>query len=374
MFVHPRDTLTIYRSDQHDQTEYYEIRKRNVAMDLPITFEGITNPATVMAIPDTGADVNAISSALARKLGLKVDMSIQTELRIINGTSMLCAGITTATCRFGKSPESDSETLRCTFHVVREMASALIMSRQFLQETQTLTHYRHRLVQSVLSISNLFSIRSLGCTQERVMCTLDGKDVQALADSGSDVDAMSLAYATKSGFIIEPKEEWVMFANRTVKRIQGICTLQLAVGFGAKRLQMHEFSGDEEDSDANLHLGSAHKGSTTSMDATLQPSKIKRPGTFRSVIYTTFPVLEDIEVDVIVGMSSLESLDVYTLHTDCLMIEELKTGSLNQINRISLLGPLEQKLRKISRAWLLRRQPKSITTTRKFLRWRRELY
>ncbi len=52
----------------------------------------------------------------------------------------------------------------------------------------------------------------------------------------SRFDLILLQYATERGFRIEENESWLIFADGTTTRTCGIFRVQLAAGFGAKKL------------------------------------------------------------------------------------------------------------------------------------------
>lgn len=353
---HRQESHAGYHQDNHDlqdqssRVEYRQVEKMNVFFLLPITFDSAPNPASVMAIPDTAADINAISLKMAQRLGLSFESQHEMMIRLINGKPAECCGVVEVTCRFGKLLDADPGEMRCTFYVFRKMASPLIMSHEFLENTNTLTLFRKRLVQRTCSgLSQFPLVQSLGDTQEVLLCSLNGENVEALPDTGSDVDVLSLTFAEGRGLVIEPKETWIMFVDKTVKKSCGICVLELAAGHGAKKLSKeNDMESKNKKRRTEVNLGQEKVPMQSR-------SKDRSWGTssFRDVIYCEFYILEDIEIDVLISAASLESLQVYTRHTDCL-IKRAPRRKTSQMNRIILLGPIEKMYRRISCSWLSR--------------------
>jgi len=334
------------------QAKYCMVPKEDAIIFLPITFENIRSPATVLAIPDTGADVNVICSDLAQELGFDIRVVANMDLQLPNGKSVRSYGVATASWRFAKSAADCSQMLECTFRVVRKVASPLILCRDFLKQTQTMTLHRDRLLKRACPNMQFPSVRALGDVQERFHCSLDGENVQALADSGSDVDLISLKYATKRGFRVEPGKSWLMFADRSVVRTRGTFRAQLTAGFDGIRLPSAlplptvAASNTQPTDDRN-----SSSGCLVSPSVEVEAS--------RKVIETDFHVLEDLRLDAIIGMASLEALAVYTHEPECLVAEESWDEESTELNRIMLIPSLKKRYEEIAQAWRARnREPR----------------
>jgi hypothetical protein len=315
---------------------------------LPITFENIWNPATILATPDTGADVNVISSDLAKELGFDIRTAVRMDLRLPNGKKVESHRIVTAIGRFAISAAGYSDTLICNFRVAQKMVSPLILCRDFLQQTQTMTLHSERLLKRPCSYLQIPRVRALGDVQERFHCSLDGENVKALADTGSDVDLISLQYAAKRGFQIEPKQNWLMFADGSVVPTQGTFRAQLAAGFGATRLPIAPVL-------PTVAALSSEKSTTSSQTPSehLEPPDIEVEDG-QSVIETEFHVVKDLRLDAIVGMASLESLAVYTQHAECLVDQSPEDEEHVELNRIMLIPDIIKRYKEITQTWRTR--------------------
>lgn len=346
-----------------ESVEYQLVPKEDVLLALPLTFEDVPSAATVMAVPDTGADVNVISVDLASRMGLEIESINDTELRLPNGAAVQCCGIIRATVRFGKLLVSVLRKLACTIYVVPKLASPLIICRDFLDKTRTMSLHRERLVRLPRLAGLIPGMRTLGSKHEHLLCSLEGGDIEALADSGSDVDFVSLAYVQKRGFSFKHKEGWVMFADRTIGRTCGILHAQLTVGFGGETVGRDCLVHNDVDAQGHAavvdeptveHVRNNDSAIDATSSATRTKNESKKTNKIRKVIRSQFHILEGMSFDVVVGIGSLESLEVYTKHTEHLVMRERQESEAPGLNRIILLGALEQKLRQIARVWLMR--------------------
>lgn len=293
---------------------------------------------------------------MARKLGLEVN-PIDAGAVIASGNYARCCGITRAWCRFGKTYDTEPDEFHCTFYVFRRLASPLIMCRSFLLSTKTLTTFLQRLVRIQAFIPVVPIIGALGETEDRLLCSVDGHDVEALPDSGADVDVMSLRYADSHGLVINPSDFWVMFADRTVRRVLGTVTAQLTVGHGAKKVvsSVTKSMDTIESTQSSIEVpGRKNRDSGTGTKPT-SSTQMTNASSIRQILESTFYVLADITVDVIIGTESLETLEVYMRHSAAFVkhVPPEKVQERPSLNRIVLLSSIEQKLRQISRSWVL---------------------
>lgn len=345
---HREHVTEIARDYQEEENtiRYRSVQKKNILFGLPITFESICNPATVMAVPDTGADENIISLDLALDLGLEIDFDekYKTKFEMINKTFTRCCGFARALCGFGTTSHLGPNGLSCDFRVSETTVSPLIMSRRFLMATHTLSKYRHRLVSLAKSMRQLPCIRSLGQSTQRLMCSIDGEDAQAFPDSGSDVDVISHSYALQRNFTITPTNARIMLADGSIENAVGTCIGNLAVGSGFKMTEEVEIP--------SLGKNQSESRNVDQPELDLCPVPVNNPLStpenqkYRNVITTTFYVLHDISIDVLLGGASLESLQVYTHHQDQFVTPSSRDTNNSSLHRIVLLGKMGKILRR----------------------------
>ena len=174
--------------------------------DLPMIIKG----REVRAQHDTGAEGgNFIDEKLARELGLRLrqEKSDCKPFSMGNGKIIRAIGRVRADCAFSKEP---STTMKCWFYVFKTLESPLIMGSQFLEKTQTLSKFAHRLADRLPCSTPMPSVCLIGSTQQakrRLAAFIDDRPTHINADSGSHLDLMSSSYARKYGYTIDKRIE-----------------------------------------------------------------------------------------------------------------------------------------------------------------------
>lgn len=310
------------------------IKSSDRVCGLPITFEGSSGPASVMAIPDTGAAVNVMSLDLASHLGLRVDWDTEdkTELKLLDGTTATSTATVKAFCWFARTFHTEAPRMRCVFFVLLSLASDLIMSAAFLEEIETFTKFRNRLIELALKSSNLLKIRSIGRMRQRVQCCVDGGNVLAIADSGSDVDILSLSYASKRSLRWQTTTDIVELADGSTRKACGKVVAQLSLGMDAKLLSV-------ETPDCSMELDG-----TIAIDSKEPATESQLAGGLVChVLQTTFYILDGIVVDALVGGRSSESLRLYTEHAEALTSRADEDLQDDTLYRIGLVGKIRTR-------------------------------
>ncbi|EON69968.1 hypothetical protein W97_09233 [Coniosporium apollinis CBS 100218] len=248
-----------------------------------------------MSCPDTGSEENIISQDLAQSLGLAIsdDLADGRFFELANGNKVQSVGCVQASCRF-VSELSASPNLVCIFYVFRNVATDLVMGRKFLDETETLTAHRERLVRLSRRVPGPLRVRAV-CATQQVICKLAGKMVSAIADSGSELNLMSPEFACEQGYVVEEGEEVIMFADGSLAYTSGVAYVSLSVD-----------------------LRDVH-----------------------GAVTTAFYLLRDLICDVLIGEDTLEDFEVFTTHQDALRIG-LYDAVVSRVNRIIHMGPVER--------------------------------
>lgn len=162
-----------------------------------LTAEGAVNGYSVNAIPDTGASCNLVSSSLARRLGFEPPSALSekhTGLRLANGKTIMSAGAINALWTFAHDPERH---WTITFQVISDFAHDIVLGSEFLAASGTMNQHRARLSKTPRPswATSLLFTSSIGSVSQRLQGTIDGITVQALADSGSESNLVSLSFA-----------------------------------------------------------------------------------------------------------------------------------------------------------------------------------
>ena len=211
-------------SSFEDMAPSRSIRK----VDLPIIIQG----STFISRPDSGSEENIIAADLVSKLDVKMDFAPEhcKEFRIANGRSVWALGRIMVNCTFAKDR---SVELRCIFYVFQTLTSALIMGMPFLDETETLVKHQHRLQPRSIPSFRPIQISSLNSPRKRLYCLVDSQPKLANADTGSEIDVMSLDYALKRGFpmtAVGLSSSTVQFADGSTSELVGKVRVLIVLG------------------------------------------------------------------------------------------------------------------------------------------------
>ncbi|KAL3443790.1 E1-E2 ATPase-domain-containing protein [Aspergillus insuetus] len=195
-----------------------------------------TDETEVDAIPDTGADENAISSACAHHLGIKVERDLSPKsnsptFRLANGRVIESCGVASvASLTFAKGDNSWKRSKDpVLFRVFDALAVPMIIGRGFLEETETLTRHTDRLERVVVATSPASSsvprVLHMNFAKERMLCCVNGVPVYANADTGAEMNLASPEWAARhAGTTIQKPGrgyEEVMLADGSRARILG---------------------------------------------------------------------------------------------------------------------------------------------------------
>lgn len=112
----------------------------------------------VDALPDTGAQCNLISSHLAEKAGLVPSEGTQLAIRLPTGKQVLSSG--SVKIPFSFLGEANEYMLE--FWVIPGCKSDLILSRRFLDATETLTKFTHRITTTTRKEASRYRLNLLG--------------------------------------------------------------------------------------------------------------------------------------------------------------------------------------------------------------------
>lgn len=283
-----------------------EPERRRTRDVLPIKISGNTDSLEVKTCPDSGSDENIISLDLVRRLGLDIqkDQSGQEPMHfsIANGKIIEAIGQVAASCAF-VGPASDDSVFQCIFHVFSSLAVSAIMGMQFLRQTETLGRHKDRLVKEVVPSMQALQVKSIGRSKQSLVCRFDSYVGWANADTGSDLDLVSSEFARSRGFAIEPACEKLEFADCSVGFTTGVIRAPFTVGH----------MSDED--------GFLPHGMTMSLD-----------------VY----VLEDLTVDILLGQSTVENLDIFGSYAESFVpsIPQLGQSDVNIIRHIGVLEHL----------------------------------
>ncbi|KAI1170120.1 hypothetical protein F4777DRAFT_595490 [Nemania sp. FL0916] len=279
-------------------------RKQRRRYGLPIIISSDTDAVQIMTCPDSGSDENIISLELVNRLGLKIHDSGREirEFSLANGKIIEAVGQVTAQCSFGAGPPSDVSILDCIFHVFQSLAVPVIIGMQFLEQTETLSKHRDRLVEQIIPSMQALRVNSVGKPRKHLICRLDTHVGCASADTGSDLDLISLGFARSRAFNIEPGLEQLEFADCSLGYTSGVIKASFSVG--------------------NL-------------------SDVNGFSPYGGVVDLEFYILEGLNTDILVGQDTIDELDVFSLHTEFFIPSISKLGE-SDVNIIRHIGTVER--------------------------------
>ena len=287
--------MTHYDSSQSQNSSARLITLESKSrMKLPMVINGSTIPARA----DSGSEENIISWSLVQDLRVVDLVKVhQQKFRLGNGRIIHAIGQVTLDCAFFMNPDVQ---LSCSFYVFWSLITPLIMGMSFLDETETLSKHKNRLVdESWIPCPQICSINN---PKRLLRCTVGGHLTMANADTGSDINLIWLGYAEAKGFNITPvNHSWdkIQFANGDVAPLAGKVTLLVRLG----PLGMTEYSVD-------------------------------------------FYVLDDLTCDLLFGGDFLIETDAFRTYKDVFEVTDL--NDIAELNTIVWLGSIERLLAKFS--------------------------
>lgn len=160
---------------------------------------GFLDGQFITAFPDNASARNLVSHEFAKRNRLNVNSSAKGKLQTAAGSKVNTLG--TVTVPFQFSGELDIHMQE--FHVLPRCLYDVILGSPFLRMTKTFTHFAHRIVKKLRSVSSKLRVCFTGSPQQMLAGWADGESTLALPDTGSDVCLMSLGYAKARGYRID---------------------------------------------------------------------------------------------------------------------------------------------------------------------------
>ena len=270
----------------------------------------------MIACPDTGSEENIISADLVRSLGLPIreftelqagSPSKTRQFVLANGNTMEAIGEVEVLCAFGNRPYPLSSCIRVIFNVFLQLAAPIIIGMCFLEDTETMTKHRDRLIR-VPSYEPV-RVYSMGRLKKELMCFVDKQLTFGLPDTGSEIDLMSTQFASERRLKVEEKRECIEFADGSFAIASGVVKAKLSL--------------DE------------HASATAPI--------------------VEFLVLENLIHDVLLGEKSIEEFEIFTKHQNS-VLSTMGPGTASELNWIRLAGNFERIFGWIRRRIRLRRR------------------
>jgi hypothetical protein len=133
-------------------------------------------------------------------------------LRLANEKIADAARRITMPCAFDCEVDS-LVAIRYRFYVLMKVVAPLIMGWKFLEETETLTTSRERLVQVPRPALQALSICSVDRQRQVLSCNLNHKPLRAIVDTGPEIDLITLQAAFELGLLVHSCRELLKLAD-----------------------------------------------------------------------------------------------------------------------------------------------------------------
>jgi hypothetical protein len=156
------------------------------------------NDTLVKALPDNCSELNLVSEAFVGHL--KLDNPPETPIRLPNGMFIKASGSVTTHCRFTEY----GETFQVKFVVLPRCLHHVILSDSFLQATETELVLGSRIHHERISSVSPIQVCLSGTPRQHVVGSINGEEVMASPDIGSDVNVITEDRAHALGLVIVP--------------------------------------------------------------------------------------------------------------------------------------------------------------------------
>jgi hypothetical protein len=164
---------------------------------LPIYLNG----RECLARPDSGSEEDVISAEFAEKNEIAIDRTKPAIFELSNGKHIKSFGRAHVPCAI--QGESGAQDYR-RFHVLATCMAPVILGMKFITKSKLYTHKKHLLVDYPATwLRSIPTLKLIGSPQGFINFTADGQQLTRCADSGSDLDFISLDCAKRHGFTID---------------------------------------------------------------------------------------------------------------------------------------------------------------------------
>jgi hypothetical protein len=174
--------------------------------------------STCFARPDSGSDRDIITETFTADNGILVQRGEADKSIFKLGSGKLIQSLGRALVPLRIFGDSQSIEHRW-FDVIAKCPVPLILGLDFIRKFKLFTQKKHLLVDCPYNFGNLPVLKWIGSPRERINFVADGRSLIAGADTGSDLDLMSLQCARRRGFKIDTNESArnrVMLADETI--------------------------------------------------------------------------------------------------------------------------------------------------------------
>jgi len=286
----------------------------------------------LLACPDSGSAKNIMSEFLANECGLKIRRTPKDIKQFELGSGKCISSLG----RVRVTVELPGNTLRRKkrwFYIFSTCPVPLILGMPFLKEAEILTKNRHMLeschaeFNSISSLLWIGSSRGSSSPRNRFECSLDGHELEAVGDTGSDLNFMSLKCARREKFQIDRRRE----ARRGIRIGDG--TESETIG----QVYIYNLSLDWRKPPTTRRTSIDVNGMDNILDDTFSQMDQKDFGAI-------FHVLPGLPYDVIFGLDLLDQTDAFNLCPNIYPTRPAKNHDTFELNVLISLGPVSIRL------------------------------
>ncbi|KAH6848243.1 hypothetical protein B0I37DRAFT_377034 [Chaetomium sp. MPI-CAGE-AT-0009] len=167
---------------------------------------GTINDIPVKAVPDYGSSIDAISDGFAREHGMEVKAADKISIKLPGGRVVESVGVVVGHFKF----QNESQTYTRYFRVLKKCAFDMVLGREFLEQTKTLTDFCHRIVKRfrpcVEKGGRFFLLDE--SPKDRIRCAVNGSNASAFPDTGSDLMLVSGDFARRNSLKVHREKKY----------------------------------------------------------------------------------------------------------------------------------------------------------------------
>ena len=298
--------------------------------DLKIQINGVTT----LAVPDTGAHVNALPLSTISLLGEHIDRYHDQTASVCTGKTTILASAFYVRVRYfvRRMPKRKARKCRVIFYVFEQFASGVsaILGQEFLKSHGILTKYAGLLsdrmpLEEAFDIPRCLSINSFtnGTLHYRIFKVfLNENPVHATPDTGSEVNLITLAFASLYSdfgeFRFEPTNPSnpprIQFVDGAIYEVHFAVKLRVAAD---RKLLATQTTMVRYDSEKPIVEG---------------PSQPREGECFQKGWVQEFFVVEGLAHDVILGQHTLYAMDAFNSYNH--LFESSSDGSAPEMDVI----------------------------------------
>ncbi|KAK0375500.1 hypothetical protein CLIM01_07156 [Colletotrichum limetticola] len=174
------------------------VKKRSISNGILVA-QGSVDGHPVDAIPDTGAGHSFVSSSFAKRLGYRPppdqpEQGHDISFCMANGKVIKSIGAINAAWIFACDPR---RAWSVSFQIINDFAYDVVLGIDFLNTSDTMSQHWARLTRIPRPswATKVLFTSSIGSVSQRLDGEVGGLPVQALADSGSESNLVSLSFA-----------------------------------------------------------------------------------------------------------------------------------------------------------------------------------